>query len=854
MTILKRLLPVLAASAIVAAPTSAQDEAFDLSSQRSEEQTVLPVPGKKIEGRAIVINPTPHRLTIDPEGKRLDASTGFAVNDKQKAFISDIAFLKQNPKGVKLNIDFSNKEKYAKKLGLKSEPGAYVLTITPKGIDIFGYDQQGAFYGLQSLRQILSSPGVKDGIIPALSINDYPDLKYRGVVEGFYGEPWSHEVRLSLIDFYGRNKMNTYLYGPKDDPYHSSPYWRQPYPAEQERNIKELVDASKRARVDFVWAIHPGKDIRWNQQDYDSLVAKFNMMYDLGVRSFALFFDDIEGEGTNPVRQVELLNRLNKDFVEKKGDVSNLVVCPTDYSRLWIKTQPDGPLPTYGRSLDKNVEVMYTGDVVCSDLTKDTMDFFNNLVKRPGYYWWNYPVSDYCRNYILQGPSYGLDTTLTRDDVVALVSNPMEHGEASKLALYGVADYSWNIAGYNPIDSWERSLVEMMPANPQAYRTFAIHSADTENGYRRDESWETTIFPFNDYTQKEFNDLMTEFKAVEAAPADFEKACNNPLLLKELKPWLTEFKKLGQRGIRTLGLIDMYKTATPAEFWKAYIANIMTPQERADYQAHKSGTMKLQPFYDNNMTEMLVDFYTRMTGSVPSMHHGVGTYPSLYTSQYRLMLDGTLDTHFTSGQSQTDGDWIGLDLRDVRPLRNISIHQGRNDVNDSDYFDNVILEASADGKQWTALSEPMAKTYVIKWSATTPVDARFVRIRRLESDRKSWATVREFVVNPVTPDVLGFKVATPDSAEAMRAFDNDPTTSYTLSAPIEIDAPKNMASLTIFAGANPSYTVRFINAKGKEISSASPNEPFAKLDIAPETAKIIIEGNATFYEIFASFK
>ena len=51
MTILKRLLPVLAASAIVAAPTSAQDEAFDLSSQRSEEQTVLPVPGKKIEGR-----------------------------------------------------------------------------------------------------------------------------------------------------------------------------------------------------------------------------------------------------------------------------------------------------------------------------------------------------------------------------------------------------------------------------------------------------------------------------------------------------------------------------------------------------------------------------------------------------------------------------------------------------------------------------------------------------------------------------------------------------------------------------------------------------------------------------------
>lgn len=35
-------------------------------------------------------------------------------------------------------------------------------------------------------------------------------------------------------------------------------------------------------------------------------------------------------------------------------------------------------------------------------------------------------------------------------------------GEASKLALYGVADYTWNIAAYNPIDNWERGLGELM--------------------------------------------------------------------------------------------------------------------------------------------------------------------------------------------------------------------------------------------------------------------------------------------------------------------------------------------------------------------------------------------------------
>ncbi len=69
------------------------------------------------------------------------------------------------------------------------------------------------FYALQTLRQLIDSPVSKDSSLPFVSINDYPDLPYRGVVEGFYGNPWSHEVRLSLIDFYGRNKMTDYIYG-----------------------------------------------------------------------------------------------------------------------------------------------------------------------------------------------------------------------------------------------------------------------------------------------------------------------------------------------------------------------------------------------------------------------------------------------------------------------------------------------------------------------------------------------------------------------------------------------------------------------------------------------------------------
>ena len=57
-----------------------------------------------------------------------------------------------------------------------------------------------------------------------------PGRMFPGVVEGFYGTPWSHEARLRQLRFYGENKLNTYIYGSKDDLFHSSPNWREPYP------------------------------------------------------------------------------------------------------------------------------------------------------------------------------------------------------------------------------------------------------------------------------------------------------------------------------------------------------------------------------------------------------------------------------------------------------------------------------------------------------------------------------------------------------------------------------------------------------------------------------------------------
>ncbi|MDE5554264.1 MAG: beta-N-acetylglucosaminidase domain-containing protein, partial [Muribaculaceae bacterium] len=787
MTKTSKLLSAAVAAAIVALPAIGQtNDTFDLSSQRSEKQSVNPAPGHYVSDRPFIVNPIPQDFTLGKAGV-LSVGNGFTLKGKSsKAFSADCSSLTLSAKGAPLTL--TDDKKAADKAGVKDVSGAYVLTVDKNGVTIIGRDARGVFYGIQTLRQLLENPGMEKAL-PELTINDYPTLPKRGVVEGFYGNPWSHEVRLSLIDFYGRHKMNTYFYAPKDDPYHSSPNWRLPYPEKEAQNIRELAEASRRNHVDFVWAIHPGKDIKWNEEDYQNLINKFKMMYDLGVRSFAIFFDDIEGEGTNPVRQAELMNRITEDFIKKHPDVSGLVACPTDYSRMWANPTENGALATWGRLLDPSVEVMNTGDVVCSDLTRESQEFFSNLTRRPGYYWWNWPVTDYGRMYLMQGPAYGLDTTLTADDICAIVSNPMEHGEASKLGLYGVADYAWNTSDYNPIDNWERGLRELAPNTYDAYRRFAIHSTDTETGYRRDESWETTI-PTLDLTKSPavYNALKEEFEAISKVPAQLENGMGNQLLLNELRPWLVEFGKLGDRGLRTIELIDMSsKGASPEEFWNVYTANLMSPEDAQAYNAHKSGTMKLQPFYEESMGTLAADFYNRLTGKTPKIYDGIGTFRNLSTTLDRNMLDGDTATFYTSAYAQKKGDWIGVLMPETTAVSEVHIRQGRNSVDDVDFFDLAVVEYSADGKEWKALTDTLTNTYDIVWTSE-PVDARIVRLRRLDdSKRRNWASVRTFEVNPPRLENLGFTITAPNAEAMLTAFDSNPLTMAKLDGNVTIE-------------------------------------------------------------------
>lgn len=508
--------------------------------------------------------------------------------------------------------------KYAARIPKQAE--GYYLKIGKEGIVVAGADRRGVFYGVQTLAQLVALPR-----LPLAEVTDYPDVPYRGVVEGFYGVPWSREARLSQLDFYGRNKMNIYIYGPKDDPYHSSPNWRKPYPAQEAEQLKELVECARRNEVLFYWAIHPGKDIRWNTEDRDLLMEKFESMYRLGIRAFAVFFDDISGEGTSAEKQVELLNDIYHNFVKVKGDVAPLLMCPTEYNRLWTKLE-GGYLAMLGGKLHPDIGILWTGDKVVACIDKPTMQFVNPLLKRKAFIWWNFPVSDYVRDRLLLGAVYGNGTDID-DDISAFISNPMEHAEASKIALFSIADYAWNMDAYKSDASWRRAVRYLMPGHAAALQVFASHNSDlggNEHDFRREESEQ--IRPA---LERLLDAYCCEGKREVAAASAVTEECErmiasadlllasdeNPALIKEITPWLMQFKLLGEYGREVLCMLaaqcdgkktELEKAASHAKALQVLMKKIDATYNQNGFQPGvKTGSCHLKPAFDRLYQEVV---------------------------------------------------------------------------------------------------------------------------------------------------------------------------------------------------------------------------------------------------------
>jgi hyaluronoglucosaminidase len=331
-----------------------------------------------------------------------------------------------------------------------------------------GVDGAGQYHAVQTLRQVIQ-PRPGPDVLGGMVVVDWPELSYRGVVEGYYGTPWSHADRLRVLDFQGRAKLGTYVYAPKDDPYHRD-RWRDPYPAARLAEFRELADRAAERHVDFVYSLSPGADIcHTGDEDYHLLTAKTQALYDAGVRSFALFFDDIAAElscpsdrarfGADPspaaAAQAYLLDRFAAGFLATRPGGSPLLTVPTEYNGTGASTYKQ----RFAALVPPEVHVMWTGQQVISPAVTDAdVAAARDLYAHPLVLWDNYPVNDAQPDRLYLGPLTGRGPDPAASGSRGLLANPMVQAEPSKLALATVADYAWNPAAYDPARSWAHAL------------------------------------------------------------------------------------------------------------------------------------------------------------------------------------------------------------------------------------------------------------------------------------------------------------------------------------------------------------------------------------------------------------
>jgi hyaluronoglucosaminidase len=302
----------------------------------------------------------------------------------------------------------------------------------------------------------------------------------RGLVEGFFGPPWSMAHRKAVFEFGAARGMNTYLYAPKDDPYHRK-LWRQPYPFGRWRQLLQLIGQARKSRIDFVYGFHPGEGLRFSDAKFiETLLQKARRFYDCGVRTFAVLFDDIPSRLAYAQDRRSFKNSLARAEgtwlaeIEASQPISwrdvEWWICPSYYTsdpllaRLFGRFEPDF-LEILGECLPHSVACFWTGPSVVSP--KISLAHVQKIAKRIGHrllVWDNYPVNDLSmRDELHLGPLQGRDAKLPRA-VYGYLNNPLLQEKLSFIPLATCFDYAADPTHYRPESAWKKIVRELFGA------------------------------------------------------------------------------------------------------------------------------------------------------------------------------------------------------------------------------------------------------------------------------------------------------------------------------------------------------------------------------------------------------
>jgi hyaluronoglucosaminidase len=263
-----------------------------------------------------------------------------------------------------------------------------------------------------------------------------------GIVEGFYGIPWSFNARRAYADYLAHLGLNAYIYCPKADPFLRK-RWQEHWPPAEWGQLLDLAQTYRQRGLSWGVGLSPFELYRdYGRQQRRQLQAKLERLAEFEAPLLAILFDDMPGDLEDlAARQADIV----RDVVSWTGD-TRVLVCPTYYSFDPVLEKHFGAMPHQywqhlGRELPREAGIFWTGNAVCSPtVTTGDIEAITRLLERPVILWDNYPVNDGAErsNFLYCQPPSGRDPALG-SMLEGHLCNPMNQAILSLPAVAGLA-------------------------------------------------------------------------------------------------------------------------------------------------------------------------------------------------------------------------------------------------------------------------------------------------------------------------------------------------------------------------------------------------------------------------------
>ncbi|MEU8247325.1 beta-N-acetylglucosaminidase domain-containing protein [Nonomuraea sp. NPDC048916] len=674
-----------------------------------------------------------------------------------------------------------------------------------KHVVLDGVDADGTYYAALTFEQLVREHPGNDRV-PGIEVRDWPGMRYRGSIEGFYGTPWTHEERLAHLDYLAAHKMNTYEYAPKDDPYHRD-RWRDPYPQDKLTQLGELITRAQAGHVDFTFAISPGLSVCYtSESDVAALLAKFDAIYALGGRSFNIALDDIDsgrwncdgdrakygapGGAAAGRAQSELVNAAQA-WAAAKGDVAPVQMVPTEYYNV-----TETPYKKAIREvMSPDAIVHWTGTaVVPAKITKEQAAKARQVFGHQILVWDNYPVNDYAGGRLLLAPYDGREPGLS-EQLAGIISNPMNQAAVSRIALYSFADFGWHDTTFNAEESWLRALTELAggdEALARALRDFAdLNTLDGPIHHTQSPQLAAEVAAFWPAWREGRPTTLREYaERLVAGSRLITEKLPDRTFVDEAASWLQAAELWSKAMVKAVDVLRAVqdddggaavRAADQARELVAAANAIRDARVPHNNVAPRVGDGVLDRFVTDALAEL--DRWIGVTATRSRATTSLGTYQSNTPDR---MVDGNPDTFYWSNGSPGSGDHVTVDLGAPRPIGDITLLMGK-PGSPNDYIHAGTLEISSDGVTWTQLVT--GTTAEVRATAPEGTVARYVRYRATAAG-SYWLVVREFTVQVNDDSLTTITVTgTPAGTGLDLAADGDLGTAYTAgTAPAEGDA------------------------------------------------------------------